>query len=499
MLVPEQDGFLWRLPLAAPAHTTAEADGGAPDAAEPADAAPTPTPIAIEIELEPGFPLAWLRSPTHELRRTSLDGEAVRLSTRARGDRDLELAWRWRPASEPAVKILAEPTDRGDTAVLLMWLPPEDTSAGPWRTPRDWVLALDTSGSMAGAPIRQARAAIAAAIDRLDPADRFDLVAFDEEATRLFGEARPANRDNKEAARHFVQGLDAGGGTNIAAALDAALPGPSGGDPDDRVRQVVFVSDGAAPDEARLLERLDAQLGRARFHAVAIGSAPNGAFLRAAARIGRGSVTFIPARREVGERMARLFEKLESPVTTDLEVHWNDPVEMWPPRLPDLLAGEPLVATALIPRFVGEVAVTGRRRGRPVDWRVPLVAGAERAGIARLFARHKIRALTDSLARGADREAVDRAVLETALRHGIVSRQTSLVAVDVSPLRPPSAPSVRRDGSARLGAASDPFAEGMGVLPAGATSGPLWLRLGITLLGLSTIVGLARPLGRARR
>ncbi|MGH0037511.1 MAG: VIT domain-containing protein [Myxococcota bacterium] len=507
-LRPESDGLRWRLPLAAPHHTEAATDAPAADGAATSGASEPRTPaVEIRIDLEAGFPLEALDSPTHALETEALASDHVRLGTTARGDRDLELAWRWRRQDRPLWRLLAETTAEGETALLMMLLPPRserergrgERGRGEEPDPRgergetspamgadrDLVLTIDTSGSMAGAPIRHARVALAAALSRLRPSERFDVVAFAEEADALFGELRPATASNLEAAQRFVAGLEARGGTDIAAALDAVLTrGPEERD-ERRLRQVVFVSDGAAPDEEALLARLSRGLGATRFHAVAIGSAPNGAFMRAAARIGRGSVTFVAARSEVGERLGRLFEKLESPVVTDLELRFHDPVEMWPPKLPDLHAGEPVVATALVPRSVGDLVLRGRVEGRSVEWRTALAPQREARGIARLFARHKIQALTDSLAAGASPSEVEREVLATALRHQIVSSRTSLVAVDRSPRRPPSAPNARSAAHAPWVSGSDPALEMIGVLPAGATPGPLLVRAGLLLCSLA--------------
>jgi len=133
------------------------------------------------------------------------------------------------------------------------------------RVARDVVFVIDTSGSMGGASIRQAKLALLLALDQLQHGDWFDVIAFSCDAHALFGTSVPASADNIDRAREFVDDLGADGGTNIAAALDLALvPGAA---PTD-VRQIVFVTDGAVGDEAQLFAQVAERIGHSRLFTV---------------------------------------------------------------------------------------------------------------------------------------------------------------------------------------------------------------------------------------
>jgi Ca-activated chloride channel family protein len=333
---------------------------------------------------------------------------------------------------------------------------------------REVVFVIDTSGSMGGPSIEQARRALELALRRLEPHDRFDVVAFDSEARALFGGPVFADPRAVGEAVRFVAGLEADGGTNVRPALELALHDEGH---DVGLRQVVFVTDGCVGNEAELFAYLREHLGRSRLFTVGIGSAPNGHFMEGAARFGRGSRVFIASPDEVGERMEALFAKLERPSLTDVEIHWNDEVETWPARVPDLYAGEPVLVSARVERFVGDVLVRGRRGGVPFETRVPLVPGRPERGLARLFGRRKIEALMDGLVAGEDRDAVRERVVAVALEHGLVSRWTSLVAVERTPVRPPG--EALADGEVATG-----LPAGF-VLPAGGTAAPLWRALAV--------------------
>ena len=179
--------------------------------------------------------------------------------------------------------------------------------------------------------------------------------------------------------------------------------------------------------------------------------------------------------------MAEFFRKIESPVLSDVEVHWNDVVEMWPERLPDLYAGEPVVVTARLARFVGDVRVTGERDGRAFDMRLPLTRGAPERGIHKLWARRKIAHWMGQHAFGVEADEVRENVLAVALEHQLVSRYTSLVAVDVTPRRPLDAAGAHTNVPNHGPAGFDPTLV-PGVLPKGATPAPLLTWLGGLLL-----------------
>jgi len=425
--------------------------------------------VVFALDLDPGFPLARLESPTHAIAVEQLDWERLRVTLAggvAPADRDFVLRWRPTPGDVPRAALFHEKRG-GENYLLLMMLPPDVERDAP-RSAREIIFVIDTSGSMGGPPIEQARRALALALGRLEPRDRFNIVAFASEARALFHEPLHADPRALEDALRWVGALEADGGTNMLPALALALRDEGGG---DGLRQVVFVTDGCVGNEPELFAYLHAHLGRSRLFTVGIGSAPNAHFMAGAARFGRGSRTDIASPREVGERMAALFEKLERPALTDVEIHWNDAVETWPARVPDLYGGEPVLVSARVERFVGDVLVRGRLGDVPWEQRVALVPGPAERGLDKLFGRRKIEALLDELVAGGDEARVRERVVAVALEHGLVSRWTSLVAVERTPVRPPSEALAGGEVVAGLPAGF--------VLPAGATEAPLWRALAV--------------------
>ncbi|XYD07479.1 marine proteobacterial sortase target protein [Methylobacterium sp. NMS12] len=440
-----------------------------PPVLDPALSSPT-NPVAVTVRLQPGFAVGAVQSATHAI-RVSETGPEARTVTLAEGvvpaDRDLELTWAPVPSRVPGLGLFRE-TVAGRTYLLATVNPPAIEADAAARPARDVTFVIDNSGSMSGASMRQAKAGLLAGLGRLTPRDRFNVIRFDDTWDALHPEAVPATPAALAEAEAFVAALEARGGTEMLAPLKAALADPH---PEDgRVRQVVFLTDGAVGDEERIFAAIHAGLGRTRLFMVGIGSAPNGHLMRHAAEIGRGSFTEIRDLAQVGDRTRALYEKLESPAVTDLTATFSVPgVAVTPGALPDLYRGEPLVFAALLPGTAeGTVTVTGRVGGRTWTRTLPLAEAGPGAGISKVWARSRIgetetARITGRL--GAD--AADATVLALALEHGLTTRLTSLVAVDATPRRAPGTPLVAADLPLNLPAGWD-FAKVFGTGRPGA-------------------------------
>jgi Ca-activated chloride channel family protein len=175
---------------------------------------------------------------------------------------------------------------------------------------------------------------------------------------------------------------------------------------------------------------------------VGIGSAPNTFLMTRAAELGRGSFTHIGSVEQVEERMRGLFGKLENPAVTGLSAKFSDArADMTPLAIPDLDRGEPMVLAARLDKLAGSVEIKGRIGDRPWVVTLPLGNAAEGKGLSKLWAR---RMITDAevarTLRKITPDDADSAILRLALEHQLVTRLTSLVAVDKTPSRPDGEP-----------------------------------------------------------
>jgi len=264
------------------------------------------------------------------------------------------------------------------------------------------------------------------------------VVEFNTNTNPLYPASVSADSKNLENAQRFVQKLHSNGGTEMYTALSFALRTPR---VENHLRQIVFITDGAVGNEEGLFKLIDSKLDDARLFTVGIGSAPNSWFMRKAAETGRGSFTIISALHEVGEKMERLFRKLESPQVTDIEVQWPSgvTVDSYPGVVPDLYLGEPVVVKARASgtfRQGDTVRIAGNTVGGAWSRELTLGVRPQSSGIAALWARARIEDLLDRMRRGTSEDETRVAVVETALTHHLVSKFTSLVAVDKTPARP---------------------------------------------------------------
>ena len=447
-------------------------------------------PVSIKVDLDAGFPLAKIDSPYHKTSNEKQDGNryVIKLADGATpANRDFELVWKPEIGAAPKAAVFTE-TKQDKTYVLVMVMPPEanpekgtgkDAALQPM--PREVIYVMDTSGSMSGTSIEQARAALAMGLSRLTPQDRFNVIQFNSNTSQLYPHAVPVNARTLEEAKQYVGTLQAQGGTEMADALNVAL---NNSDNPKLLRQVIFMTDGSVGNEDELFKIIRNKLGDSRLFTVGIGSAPNSFFMTKAAEFGHGTFTYIGKIEEVGEKMAALFQKLENPVLTNININLPGAVEeeMWPKRVPDLYAGEPVMLSTVLTGTQGEMIVSGNVGAEKWQSAVSLASNKTESGVGVLWARKKIGALMDT-ARDNPDEAKS-AVIKVALDHHLVSKYTSLVAVDVTPARP-------ADATLKTSAAPTNLPEGwnheavFGQLPKTATAAELNLLIGLMLMLLA--------------
>ena len=453
-------------------------------------------PISISIDLKPGFPIEQPRSISHPISVESLDEEhfTVKLNGSAElSNRDFILSWKLQAAEKPMVSILREDLE-GESYGFMMIMPPQTRADQLQISPRELIWVLDVSGSMQGESIEQARSAMLKALSRLRPEDYFNIICFNNRAWKLFPDSRSGTRDNLNLARKKILALEADGGTEMQAALNMALEKQSNS---ERLRQIIFVTDGAVSNEAELFSTISQHLGDSRLFTIGIGSAPNSYFMRKAALAGRGSFTYISQAQEVNSKIDRLLRKLEAPALTDLGFDLNDPtVNIIPQRLPDLYLGEPVYISFKADHFPNYAQLSGNINGLPSNLRLPLHSTQRHKGIAVEWARRKITELVEGYQQ-ADLETktlLRDEALELAIAHHQVSQFTSLVAVDDIAERAGAQLDKRLiPANAPKGWVSKSPALNQGIrLAKTATNTPFNLLLGVLCLGLAFALWPAR-------
>jgi Ca-activated chloride channel family protein len=481
----EEGAWEWRFPtVVAPRY-----QGGPGRVADAprvtVDVADGPLPVAVHLALTIRDPLGGaheVHSPSHTLKiAAAVAGHEVRLLDEAGAALDRDLVVRWQGARSHVVTTLdaARPSEgrpHAGGAYGVLTLTPPLPEGRPPALPRDLIVLLDMSGSMAGEPFDQARRIVARVIDTLSDADQLELIGFASEAKRWKASPRRATGRAKESAVRWLEKLDAGGGTEMRAGIAEALRPLRV----NAQRQIVLVTDGEIGFESEIVGMIARELpGSCRLHTVGVGPAVNRTLTSGAARAGRGAEIVVGLGENPMPAVARLLARLEAPLLTDLALTGSALFDHAPAALPDVHAGAPALIGLRLRPAGGELWITGRLGGR--SWeeliQVPaMVVGEGNAAVIACYGREAVEDLEMRVAAG---EGIDLETrIETlGLDFQIATRLTSWVAVTeeatVDPLQP-----LRRE---RIPQA----------LPAGLSAAGLGLRGHRTVLRLE-----ARMLGR---
>lgn len=402
-------------------------------------------PTRIHILLDTGVSLSDLKSSYHPININQSSDSRYVISTigeNITSDRDFELVWKPQLSDDPQLSAFSEEIENSEDDInrytMVTLLPPDLGHLQQKVQARDVIFVIDISGSMAGTSIQQAKASLITAIDGLSSIDRFNIIWFNNESARLYPKAITASSQYKTYAKRFIRNLEAGGGTEMIPAMTMALEQQESF---SRFRQVVFITDGNINNETELFKLIDKQLGDSRLFTIGIGSAPNAHFMRQAAQQGRGTFTYIGDINEVEEKTITLFKKLETPALINIHLQIDDmeideeEYEMFPRKIPDLYAGETATIFIKNKQTPGSITLSGDYGNS--EWRtsVPLKATSTK-GLRVAWAREKISSLMGQHRQSVDAETSDlikQKVVDTALQHHLVSRYTSLLAVDVTP------------------------------------------------------------------
>ena len=406
-------------------------------------------PTRIHVLLDAGVSLYDLHSSYHRIDINQTSENSYSISTIGENiiaDRDFELVWKPQLNNKPQISAFTQSDDgsNGDSSryTMVTLLPPDLSHLQQRVQARDVVFVIDVSGSMAGTSIEQARASLITAVDGLNSIDRFNIIWFNNDTGSLFPETIDASAEYKSYAKRFINNLDADGGTEMKPALQLAL---SGQETFSRFRQVIFITDGNIDNEIELFDIIDRQLGNSRLFTIGIGSAPNSYFMRKAAQKGHGTFTYIGDINEVNTKTTALFKKIEMPalINIQLTIDGNsdeDEYEVFPKTIADMYAGETTTLFIKGKDIPESIAIRGDYGN--TEWQSSTeLKTTSKEGISIAWAREKIASLMDKLHEvngRAGNETVARSirqqVTDTALEHHLVSRYTSMVAVDVTPV-----------------------------------------------------------------
>jgi Ca-activated chloride channel family protein len=396
--------------------------------------------VEIAVTINAGVPLARLESPSHRtlVQKTSASRATLRLADDdAIPNKDFLL--RWSVASEkPAVALLAH-RDGLDGFFTLLVQPKGEI--GPAEAmPKEITFVVDTSGSMSGIPLEASKRLAEKALHALGPRDTFNLIRFAGDNEIYSRGPLPNDRDVIASALTWLNRQRGTGGTELHAALKAAFARPI--DP-NRVRVVVFLTDGEVGNDEQILAEVGKVIGDSRIYTVGIGTSVNHHLLFRMADLGRGAYVFVRPDESADDALEAFRSWVTLPYLTDLTIDWGAlPVaDIAPERLRDLGSGQTLT---LVGRYLaagqGDVVFRGRLGGRFWEQTLHVVLPErqpDNEALSAVWARGRIE---ERLRKGGcpTPDSVSAEVIALGLTYRLMSPYTSFVAVDDSRVVNPS-------------------------------------------------------------
>ena len=416
----------------------------------------TPKKASVRVEIKAERAWASVFSPSHPVTvKPDADGRRTLVEWESRDGKqvgDFELICTPRPGKADDVGLTMftyrEPgagDDEDGWFALFAAPPPERAGSDAKPAPKDVIFVLDTSGSMAGPKIAQARKALTFCVDRLNDGDHFDVIRFSSESEALFGKLTESTPDSRKRAQDFIGRLRAAGGTAIHDALRTALAAR----PDAKAGRpfiVVFLTDGLAnigpsrnEDILALVKTGAGAPANARVFTFGIGNDVNTHLLDLLAEQTRAASQYVLPEEDIEVKVSNFFAKVTEPALTDLRVELRGGgdgarLSQWhPSALPDLFAGDQLV---LAGRFRGrgdaEVVLRGRRGGADREFvaKVSLDGGKEREFIPRLWATRRVAFLLDEIRLRGETAEVRDEVTRLARKYGLVTPYTAYLILE---------------------------------------------------------------------
>ena len=405
--------------------------------------------IKLTVNIRSPQPIKNVYSPTHDIQVERKKGKTavVRLEAQhAIPTDDFRLLYDVgkKPISTQVITYRPDPNQPG---YFLMLISPDLPSKRKTPQPKTVVFVLDRSGSMAGEKIQQAREALKFVLRNLHKGDLFNVIAYDSDVEVFQPELQRFEPERLQEALAFVEGIDAGGSTNLNEALLQAMQMV----PQDKKRPtyIVFLTDGrptaGVTREGKIVDAVrKANRFGARLYTFGLGYDVNSRLLDKLSRTNRGYTVYVRPDEDIEAAVAKLYRRIEAPALVDvqLDIHIGDEkgprsadvFRVYPRTLTDLFAGDQLVVVGRYRRpGKGTITLKGTLMGEPHSFEfsgkfVKKSRNDRHAFVERLWAVRRVGDIIDEIdLNGENKELVDELV-RLAKRHGILTPYTAFLA-----------------------------------------------------------------------
>jgi Ca-activated chloride channel family protein len=394
--------------------------------------------VAISVGIDSRVPLANVYSPTH---RVSVRKETPNRATLGFEERnvkpDKDFVVYYSVSADDVGLSLLTYRESGEAYFLLL-AAPRYVGEREKTLDKNLILVLDSSGSMSGKKIEQARRAARFITEHLHERDRFSVIDFDDGVGLFSNELVAASAANRAGALRFIEGVEDSGGTNINEALTRALALMS---PGGRPNYVLFLTDGlptvGVTGVPEILKNVrEADRAAARLFVFGVGTDVNTQLLDRLAAENRGTSVYVGEDEDLEGELSGYYKKISAPVLTDLKLTLGgiEPFQVYPGTLPDLFKGSQLVVLGKF-RGTGPVStkligkVGNETRSFSLD-ALPVAADDAYRFLPRLWATRRVGYLLEELRlQGEEKELVDE-VRALGLKYGMVTPYTSFLVTE---------------------------------------------------------------------
>ena len=400
--------------------------------------------LTVSVNIAAPAPIRTVYSPTHQvdIARPDASHATVKMNLHdlARPD-DFRLLYST-DASPVGLNVISyQPGDNEDGYFALLATPDTRADHAP-KLAKSVLFVCDRSGSMAGPKIAQVKSALAYLIHQLDAADTFNIIAYDSEVEAFRPELQRASASSVDAAIAWVDGLAAGGGTNIDGALHTGLRMLTDS---SRPNYVLFMTDGEPTVGERNELKIAENAARenkvnARLFAFGVGFDVNARLLDRVARELRGTSIYVKPNENIEAPVSAFYGKIAAPMMTgvavDIQLDGGSVARVYPRQMPDLFRGDQLV---LVGRYrkggAAKITLAGEAGGKKEAFTYNANFDARSADetnafVARLWATRRIGEIIDDLdLHGRNKELIDELV-GLSQKYGILTPYTSFLTED---------------------------------------------------------------------
>ena len=393
----------------------------------------TINPYTININLNAGFDITVPQS-NDPIILNKINSSHYKISLKngtIPSTKDFVISFKPITSNEPYIRLFAQETDQ-DLYIYGLINPQINLDNLKLNKESSITLIADVSGSMSGSSLRDMKKILLDLINSLPESFELNILAFDDNYTKLFNSPSKLTEKNKNKALKFVENLHSGGGTYMLGPVYDALVDTYTPNLDN---QIIVFTDGAVGYETEMMALVHQYIGNKRLHIVGIGNAPNSYLMKGLSKAGRGTFIYVDGYNFI-EKSNELLYKINRPIIKNLHLVLPQKHEILPIKFPNVIANEPISFFLKFPNsalkdLTKPIILKGIHFSQP--WKITIPVDDIQIGnnIKQLWAKEKIDEMRFKNTIGyLDTTTFKKRATNLALENSIITQFTSLVAVD---------------------------------------------------------------------